>query len=98
MRRLPEKSAKVARQVSVGVVADSSSSTPAACGWTTLADDDDGVEGFFEDDAGNVWGRTSKNTRVDPHGESWLHVCRRGVVFWWNFDTQNTQWHSPWER
>ena len=86
----PKKSAEVGRQVGTGVVADSSSSTPAACGQATLADDDDGVDCFFEDDASNAWTRISKNTWVDPHNESWLHVRRRGAVYWWNFATQHT--------
>ena len=69
-----KKSPKSAASPSPRVPARSSSWTPAACGQGVLAHDDDG---FFEDDAGNVWTRTSKNTWVDPLGESWLHV-RRG--------------------
>ena len=59
-----------------------------------VADDD---EGFFEDDAGNVWTRTSADTCVDPLCESWLHVRRHGAVYWWNLDTHHTQWQPPWE-
>ena len=56
-----QKSAKVASQASADLGAHSSPSTTSAYGRTTLVDDDDGVEGFFEDDAGNVWIRISKN-------------------------------------
>ena len=94
----PQKSAKADGQVGIGVVVDSSSSTPGAYGQAALADDDDGVEGFYEDDGVNVWIGTSKNTWVDPHGESWLHVRRRGAVYGWNLDTQHIQRHPPWER
>ena len=42
-----------------------------------LADDGDGFEGLFEDDAGYVWSR----------------VRRLGAVYWWKLDTQYTQRH-----
>ena len=52
-------------------------------------------EGFFVDDAGNVWTKTSMNTWVDPLGESWPHFRRDGAERWWNLDTQHTQWQPP---
>ena len=46
---LPGQSSTAFRGARAGVVADTSSSTLSAHGGTTLVDDDDGVEGFFED-------------------------------------------------
>ena len=92
-----KKSPKSAARPSPRVPASGSSWTRAAYGQGTVADDDDdGVEGFFEDDAGNVWTKTSKHTWLDPLGQSWLHVRRQGAFYWWNLDTQHTQWLPPW--
>ena len=93
-----KKSPKFAASPSPRVPASGSSWTRAAYGQGTVADDDDEcVEGFFEDDAGNVWTKTSKHTWLDPLGQSWLHVRRPGAFYWWNLDTQHTQWLPPWD-
>ena len=65
--------------------------------WTRAAYDQDEV--FFMDDAGREWIKTSERTWVDVHGQqSWLLVERRGEApYWWNLDTQHTQWLPPWE-
>ena len=89
-----KKSPKFAASPSPRVPASGSSWTRAAYGQGTVADDD---ECFFEDDAGNVWTKTSKHTWLDPLGQSWLHVRRPGAFYWWNLDTQHTQWLPPWD-